>query len=776
MASRMIALALGIACVAWLPMLPSPFAVIGSAMIMLPLRRRFPRISALSLCFLIGIGYGALQGYWLQQRLLSPQLEGLDIDVEGRIVSSPDFSPHRGGTYRFDFKVDAWLVGEDAQLPGLIGANKLRLSYTPTQTPVRPPEQALQSSLQGAELQSLPLPAYGQRWAFTVRLKRPRSFANPGAFDYAAWLVGQGFHATGYVRQASAIGRARDLSGLRAGFVGQIGESLSHYSQSGVLLALAAGERSGLNDQQWELFRVSGTSHLMAISGLHIGIAAGIGWLLGRVLTSLQALHIPLVLPPVLALSFAALYAWLAGFSIPTQRAFIMVCVVVIAVLLSRHIGRWQGWCCAMLLVLLFNPMATLQAGFCLSFAAVAILLAVIEREQRWRSLLRAQWVLLLGLAPFGLMFFQQVSLLAFPVNLLAVPLFSLLIVPLVLLALALEALSGELAAPIWTLANALLEGFMSLLQWLGRYGDAFLFQHYPGLVELLALVLFALIMLLPKAFPARYLAIVCLLPLLTKADYPVPKGEFLVRVLDVGQGLSLIVQTRHHTLVYDVGPRYSESFNMVEAALLPVLRQSKIKALDRLIISHGDSDHAGAYRRLLDEIPVADFIAGADLTGGKPCLAGQKWHWDDVEFAILSPHAGAGSSGNNGSCVLLIQSGEGRALLPGDIESQVERALVETLPENISLLLAPHHGSKTSSSRAFVSKLQPELVVFSAGYKHHYGHPAPEVMNRYRDYGASLAETSRSGMVTVRLGPEGIKNVEHFREQYRFYWNTAGE
>lgn len=769
MASRMIALALGIGCVAWMPSLPTWSTLLGivlvTALAILPFYKRLPVLVWLLLCLLAGVIYGTLHGYQLLQRQLPSTLEGKNLRVVGRIVSLPDYSPHRGGTYRFDFVADSWpsqSASDGGENHAAVFSKKLRLSYSPSRD----------SDVEG---RGVALPAYGQQWEFLVRLKRPRSFANPGGFDYAAWLVAQRIDATGYVREATLMHSHRSLMSLRAQWVTALRDKLLPYSQKGVLLALAAGDRSLLSDRDWELFRLSGTSHLMAISGLHIGIAAGLGWMFGRVALSLASVWLPSWLSPTLALALGGVYAWMAGFSLPTQRAFIMVAVFVLAVALSRQLGRWQAWSIALLLVLLLNPLATLQAGFWLSFAAVAVLLAVVERGRGWRSLLRAQWVLLLGLSPFTLVFFQQASLLAFPVNLVAVPLFSVVIVPLVLLALLLEVLAGALAAPVWVLVDSVLTLFMKGLDELSRHGQFLLLDYHPTAPELLALAVFACLLATPRVFPVRYLALLCLLPLFGNDEKQLASGDYTVKVLDVGQGLSVLVQTRHHSLVYDVGPSYSERFNMVDAALLPVLRYSKVDYLDRLIISHRDNDHAGAYPRLLEEVPVGDFLAGADLTGASPCMAGQRWNWDGVEFVMLNP-VRVGQGDNNDSCVLFIQSGAARTLIPGDIESGVEQRLLSSLPRDVSLLLAPHHGSKTSSSAEFVSRLAPQWVIFSAGYKHHYGHPAPTVQARYRQRGSAIAETAQSGMITAEFGPTGLKRVRHFRDQHRFYWNHSGE
>ena len=771
MASRMIAFALGIGCVAWLPSLPSLALMLGLGAVGIGLAVVSPTKTArVILCWFVcvsaGASYGVYHGQQLLNRLLPPTVEGSDLRVVGRIVSTPDFTPERGGSYRFEFVPESWpaLCRLEKNSATDLRTRKLRLSFSPVRI---------------KHAQNINVaPAYGQRWAFSVRLKRPRSFANPGGFDYAAWLVAQGIEATGYVRSATLIdNEGESFQAWRSQKVRELRTKLSDplYSQGAVLLALATGDRGLLSEEDWDQFRLSGTSHLMAISGLHIGIAASVGWVLGRVAFSLITAYSMAWLAPTLALLFAGAYAWIAGFSLPTQRAFVMVVVAVMALVLTRHVGRWQAWSVALALVLILNPMASLQAGFWLSFTAVAVLLAIVERDSGWQSLLRAQWVLLLGLAPLGLALFQQATLLAFPVNLVAVPLFSLGIVPMVLLALVLELSGTVFAAPVWSMANSVLALFMAGLDWVTAHGQFLSVDFHPRNTELLALLLFAGFMSLPRVAPVRYLALLCVLPLLAVDHNKLPEGHYRVKVLDVGQGLSVLVQTRNHNLLYDLGPSFSERFTMVDAAVMPVLRQGRIAALDRLVISHRDNDHAGAWQRLLASVEVGDFVAGANLAGSRPCIAGERWQWDGVEFAFLAPDR-AGAGGNNDSCVLYIQSGAGRSLLPGDIEAEVEQRLMAVVPEGLSLLVAPHHGSKTSSSEAFVSRLNPEMVIFSAGYKHHYGHPAERVQARYRRQGAVQHNTAESGLISVQVGPEGLRSVHHFRDRQRFYWNTLPE
>ena len=748
MALRMIACSVGIALVAWLPALPSLLLLIFLLVALLlcgwlvdhPHRRN---AAALASCLCAGLIVGTIHGKHLLSQLLPPAVEGQDLMLVGVIEGLPTYSPQRGGTWRFTFKVEQWLS------PGCCAAQRLRLSYRT-----------------GEILQA------GQRLQLQVRLKRPRSFANPGGFDYARWLVSQDIHASGYVRQ----GRVLDIhASLRNRIVQHLNDKLLQYDSGAVLLALAVGERHALTDSQWTLFRQTGLSHLMAISGLHIGIAAGLGFLLGRAL-SLVAGSPSIGLPVAISLLSALGYAWLAGFSLPTQRAVLMCAVAVLSLPLLRKIGRWSCWSFALLVVLLLQPLASLQPGFWLSFLAVALLLLVFEQEQRWRSVLRAQWLLLVGLMPLGLAFFGFFSPLSLPVNLIAVPFFSLMVVPLVLLSLCGELVFSMAANWGWYLADVVLAHVFTVLQWLVDQLDSWMLDYQPDRAILFTLMVLAVLLVLPQHIPARYLSLLLCLPLLDRWLEPVENpslraDQVLVQVMDVGQGLSILLTTRHHALVYDVGAAYRGGFNLAEAAVLPTLRAEQIRRLDTLVISHNDNDHAGAYEILRQAFPGVTLYAGETLPGSVPCRAGSRWRWDDVSFEFLHPQRADTGSSNNQSCVLLVRSGDAAVLLPGDIEASVEHQLLPALPDKVSVLVAPHHGSKTSSSEPFTDKLQPEWVVFSAGYKHHFGHPAPDVEQRYISLGSHLLNTAQHGRIRILLGARGVESVSTRRRERRFYW-----
>lgn len=740
MVSRMITIAIGIGVVALLPVLPSlQLVVLAMLLSVLSTLRRLP-FSLTALCFCCGFFYGSVFGHLLMPKILPEALEGKTLTIQGRVDGVPEFSAHRGGTWRFNFRVDH-CVAESCAI------ERVRLSFRS--------KEYLEA---------------GQYWQLKVRLKRPRSYANPGGFDYGRWLVASGLHASGYVREGKLLESGQ---GARARIVQYLRAHLEGLSRRPLLLALAVGDRDSLSDSDWEVLRESGLSHLVAISGLHIGIAAGLGLLLGRLLQPITRQG-----PLMCSLLAAAGYAWLAGFSLPTQRALIMVLVGLLALQLGRGLNRWQIWSLAILVVLLLHPLAALSSGFWLSFSAVAVLLAIFDRGRTWHSLIRAQWALLLGLAPLTLAFFGMLSPLSLPVNLVAVPLFSLLLIPLTLLALCLEVVSPVAASSVWSLANAGVDAVMSIVEWLILVVPSW--YYVPQELTWLCLCAATILILAPRAVPARYIALLLVLPLagalsVREENPDIAPGHVRVSVLDVGQGLAVVIATRNRVLVYDVGPRYSESFDLASAAVLPYLRYRRINRVDTLVISHNDNDHAGAYLRVKKAYPQLHLLAGENLPGSTACRQGMDWRWDGVHFSLLHPASNKEeTSSNNRSCVLLVQTGRSKVLLPGDIDSSVEQRLLASdvaALTDLAVLVAPHHGSKTSSSETFVRQLRPDWAVFSAGYKHHYGHPAAEVIARYRRAGSHILTTAESGAIHIKISPRGVEEVTDHRSQWRFYW-----
>ncbi|MCP4041542.1 MAG: DNA internalization-related competence protein ComEC/Rec2, partial [Gammaproteobacteria bacterium] len=606
------------------------------------------------------------------------------------------------------------------------------------------------------------------------RLKRPHGFSNPGGFDYEGWLFQHGIRATGYVRSRGENRRLVESQGypvarLRQYLDGRFDLEFRDSEYLGIAKALAIGLRHDLNDDQWQILRATGTSHLMAISGLHIGLVAGFTFLLARRLWS-RAGSAPLylaaprfaALPALLA---ALIYAALAGFSIPTQRALVMVVVVMAAMLLRGRPYPSHSLAVAMLLILLVDPLAVLSAGFWLSFVAVAIILfgmgGRVSGRGFWWRWGRVHWLVAIGLLPVLLAFFGENPLLSPLANLLAVPWVGMVVVPLVLagtlLLVPLPAL-GE-----WLLLAGLkaVELFWPFLDWLAGLDLVYRIPPVTQPLFLAAGGIGVILLLSPRGFPGRWLGVVWLTPLVfAPLDEGPEAGSAWLTLLDVGQGLAAVVRTSNHLLVYDTGPRYSAHFDAGHAVVEPYLRSLGIGYIDTLVISHGDNDHAGGAESLLAAVP-----AGLILTGepdqrwptATTCRRGRRWQWDGVMFRILHPGKELSSQDNNNSCVLQVSVDGESILLPGDIESTVEEALVEIFGSELRsrIMVAPHHGSRTSSSEEFLAAVSPEHILFSVGYRNRFGLPPMQVLQRYRSHGAADHETASRGAITFKLGKE---------------------
>ncbi|HEX6550012.1 MAG TPA: DNA internalization-related competence protein ComEC/Rec2, partial [Gammaproteobacteria bacterium] len=669
-------------------------------------------------------------------------LEGKDLVVSGWVASIPQPEPEY---LRFRFKVQTL----DGQTPGAGIPEQLRLTWSGTWHRLVP----------------------GQHWRFTVRLKRPHGYMNPGGFDYEGWLFRQGVGATGYVRHGQAE-RLTDASRYpllraRAALSRAIRSALSGSEFAGVAAALAVGDSSAITPMQWQVFRNTGTAHLVAISGLHIGLLAGLIFLLTRLIWRRSAWlceRIPLPLASCSAALLGAFgYAAMAGFSVPTQRALIMLLAAAGAVLSRRH-SRWQDLLgLALIGVLLLDPLSICGIGFWLSFGAVASILYALSgwsglKPGRWRELLRTQWAVGIGLLPLLVFFFHRTALVSPLANLVAVPVYSLIAVPLVLL--------GASLLPVWQWGGTLLlkgaAATMALswpvLEHLANVQGSQLAASAPGWLAVLVAMIGAAWLLAPRGLPARWLGAVLFLPLFFPDTVPIPPGSFDLTLLDVGQGLSAVIQTRHHTLVYDTGPAFSANSDTVKLVLLPWMQARGIKRPDLVVVSHEDNDHAGGLPRLQARFRDVPVLSGA--VGRFPdvwsCLTGQHWNWDGVRFDVLYPDSAAPVHGNDASCVLRISSPGGSALLVGDLMKAGEQRLIGLQPRNLSaqVLVAPHHGSNSSSSRSFIAAVAPHLVLFPVGYRNHWHFPASRVVRRYRAAGAAFADTVHDGAIDVNFRP----------------------
>lgn len=657
-------------------------------------------------------------------------------------------------------------------------------------------DPALPARLRLAWYEADAVPALGERWLLVARLKVPRGSRNPGGFDYAGWLHRQRIGASGYVLAAQrlALEEATPTARLRRQAVRRIEALLPEDDATAALLAIGVGARHRISRAAWRRYAVTGTSHLMAISGLHIGLAAGaaglLAWGIGGLLLPRANLRDLAVLAGVPA---AAGYAALAGFGVPAQRALLMAAAAAGTLLARRPPQRWTLLALVATLVVLAEPLAVLAPGFWLSFGAVAVLLAAAGHARRracslparslparWLGELSAlQIALLLGLFPLTAFLFGRSTWLAPLANLVALPVFSIVTVPATLLGLLCAGPAAAVGDVLLWLAWYSLRAVLDLLAALASLPGTELFLAAPRGAARCLFLLPLLWVLLPPGFPGRYLAWLALAAAIAYRPAPPPRGCVDVHTLDVGQGLAVVLRTARRTLLFDAGPAYRGGGSAARA-ILPFLRAYGIRRLDRLIVSHADGDHAGGVAEVTRALPVADVLAGEPRAGApteRACRAGQAWRWDDVTFRILHPDRGR-LQGNDASCVLEAASAEVRVLLTGDIGAGVERRLVGsgTLAP-VALIQVPHHGSATSSSPTFVAALSAQTAVVSAGFANRWGFPKPAVAARWQSAGATLMTTARSGAIHHRLCAQtGAVLLEEYRPATRRYWHDPDD
>lgn len=721
------------------------------------------------LFFMLGVLWAiAFPMYQLSGRL-PEQLEGIDVQVEGTIAGLPEQDEKR---VRFDFITATNLTGTGAAITrNSLPSNrrlpaKLRLSWYYPDHPIKA----------------------GQHWAFAVKLKRIHGTMNPGAFDYERWLFTEGIGATGYVRpnpKPVLLGHDsvwNSISVWRQSITDQLSDLLGNSPNLGLIKALTIGDGNSITQEQWEIFRKTGTIHLVVISGSHIGLIAGLVYLLVLKLWAWTGWlsQSPQKIAAVSALLVAIFYSALAGFSVPTQRSVVMLFIAMTAIVLQRNSRPFNTLAIALFAVLILDPTAVLAAGFWLSFLAVSLIVyAVSGRLGKLGNLcgaIKLHWFTSVGLSPLLLLFFQQVSLIAPLANLVAVPVISLLVVPLSLLAVIIMFISPTLAGKLFYLLEPVLQG---LWWWLTHLADiplASINQAPPSYWALFFAVPGILLILAPAGVPARWLSLVMFLPLIfTDAKHP-ETGEIKMTLLDVGQGLSAVVQTHHHLLVYDTGAKFSEQSDMGQSVLLPFLHSQGVTKIDSLVISHGDNDHIGGADSLMHGMPTEKVLTSVPQQLSEyalaQCTAGQSWQWDEVKFTMLSPDQ-AFVSENDNSCVLKIQSKHGTVLLTGDIEASAESWLVKAYGNALkaNVLVAPHHGSKTSSTADFLRTVQPDYVLVPAGYRNQFGHPHKDVLTRYRQVNAKWLNSADSGAISVNFKNDGLV-VQGMRETESRYWN----
>ncbi|EDN71312.1 DNA internalization-related competence protein ComEC/Rec2 [Beggiatoa sp. PS] len=788
----------GILCCQTLPFLPD----VRWAFLLFPfivLAWKLPRYRLISL-FAVGFLWTVWRADAILAQKLPKDLEGQDITITGEIIDLPQKNQYGWRFYFIPIPFKKWP-----------NPSRLRLSWHgEPPMPLRP----------------------GQQWQLTVRLKRARGMMNPGGFDYEGWLFQQRIRATGYVRPK---GKANLLSepspfyidNLRYRLAQEIQKSVGEYSSAGMIKALALGIKHDISKAQTTTLRHTGTAHLMAISGLHIGFVAWLTFFIGRWFWR-YAGKATLWLPAprfaaLFSLSAAFCYALLAGFSLPTQRALIMIAIAISGIVFARTIAISHILALALLAVLLWAPLSVMSAGFWLSFSSVAVIVYFLSgRRVSTNSLLsqkgiatgKVHWAATLGLFPIILMISGYISFSSLPANAIAIPWVSFVVVPLTLLGTAIISFLPTEGSLLLRVAAYTLDTLWVSMIWFENVEWGVLQWTIPPFWTILVAMVGIAILLLPRGFPGKWLGIFWLLPIFL-VPFPHPnQGEVWLDLLDVGQGLAAVVRTQNYTLVYDTGPKFSKKFDTGEAVVIPFLRSQGRLHIDKLLISHGDNDHIGGTQSILETLSVNEVLTSAtqdikkilEISGMRnefpkhkknllnldilkmrnefpkhdtrviSCQTGQYWHWDGVTFQIIHPAANYFTNHRNDkSCVLKVSTKQHSILLTGDIENGVESRLVRQFSKNAlqaDIIIAPHHGSGTSSTEHFLNAVQPKIALFSAGYRNRFKHPKMEVVQRYHRQKINTWNTAQTGAISFRLSVDGISKPRLAREEMRRYWH----
>lgn len=748
------------------------FALFGLAARRMP--TRWFVLLAIACGAMAGAGLAGWRAVVYAQGALQPAIEGRDLQVTGVVAEMPQRN-EAGMRFRLNVESARWAH-----------ANADAIDAAPPVVPARIALGWYADDLAQA-------PHAGERWRLTVRLRAPHGNLNPHGFDSELWMWAQGLHASGHVRTGArdaapallATTWLHPVERAREAVRDAVFERVPDRAQAGVLAALVTGDQSAIDRAGWDVFRATGVAHLMSISGLHVTMFA---WLAAHIVGLLwrRSTRLMLCVPAQQAalvggVLLAALYALFSGWGVPSQRTVWMLACVALLRLSGRRWPWPHVWLLTAAVVVALDPWALMQAGFWLSFVAVGVLFATdvsAPSDARkgvaghLRQFFREQWVITLAITPLGLLLFQQVSLVGLLANAVAIPWVTLVITPLAML--------GAAVAPLWDLAAHAARLLSALLQWLAGLPHATVSMAAPPLWMAAVGVLGGALLAMRLPWTLRALGVPLLLPvLLWQAPRPAA-GEFELLVADIGQGNAVLVRTATHSLLYDAGPRYSLESDAGHRVLVPLLR-AQGERLDMLVLSHRDTDHTGGAPAVLAMQPQAALLSSIEAThplqalrAAQRCEAGQRWNWDGVAFEVLHPFESdyrGFTRPNAVSCVLRIGNGRATALLAGDIERLQEAALVARVPDLLraDVLLAPHHGSKTSSGAPFLDAVQPRIAWVQAGYRNRFGHPAAEVVGRYRARGVRLVESARCG--AAHWTSARPADVACERERQARYW-----
>ena len=811
----MIFAAIGFVFGAWLlqqqPVLPSIYSLIAITICLIGLlfiNLRFFKIHAAKwlgvyskisiIVFAIGLGFLWAAGFALNRLSdeLPKQWQQKNIQIIGVIASLPELTEYG---VRFQFDVEKVLT-QDTISSTTSKPARLKI---PKHISLNFYQQTAFAQSQSLALKKLAVKQQyfhvGERWQFSVKLKHPHTTYNPHGFDFEAWALSENIRAVGNVVNKSAYVKLRSfvfkpayiVEHFREKIGNRISQALVNKPYAGVIRALVMGDDSQISADNWTVYLRTGTNHLMSISGLHITMLAGLAFAVvafvwRRVPT--LVLWMPTRKAATIAgLIIAILYACLAGLSVPTQRTLLMLITFACALSLGRNLAISRALAIALIVVVLIDPWAVIAPGFWLSFSAVAFIAYVSAgrlQAQHWlASAVHTQWAITLGLLPILIVIFGQTSIVSPIANALAIPIISLIVVPLSIL--------GSFLPVDFVLQSAhwVLEICMIGLSWLANVRMAVWQQAAPPAWAVLIATVGVLWLLLPRGFPQRWLGLVLLLPLFLVAPKKLALGEMQASVLDVGQGLSVVLKTANHTLLYDAGGRYSAQSDAGSRIVIPYLRSEGIQQLDGFIVSHNDADHSGGAASVLALMPtgwlVTSFGVPKEWQAKKTvkCFAGQSWQWDKVTFQVLYPswasYDNADISDNNRSCVLKVTTKFGSILLTGDIEREAETKILQAYVDKAAsdllssdVLVAPHHGSKTSSTTDFIQAVNAKHAIFTVGYLNRFKHPKPMIEQRYSDSGALIYRSDYQGAINIDFVNQQAFKIESLRQTKPRYWH----
>lgn len=639
-------------------------------------------------------------------------------------------------------------------------------------------------------------PVVGEIWHFFVRLKPIHSFGTPEGFRFERRDFLAGFTAKGYILKGKNANRLighrwfyNPTELLRSKFEKMIENHFTSDPYRGFLESFLIGKRNNLSKENWLVLQTTGTAHLVSIAGLHIGIMASICFFLFSFVWRVSG--IPCGIPTqkigiIGALIGAITYSLLAGFALPARRALIMLTVFGLSILWERKLPFGRNYILSLLLILIIWPFSPYDISFWFSFCAVFVIILASRSSidgnkiSKW---FKIQYFLIVGLMPLSLYAFHTSPTILSFANAFAVPWFLFLIFPFLFAGAVLIFLIQPGGLFFWKLALLSTRILYSILKYISKWKIFVILSPFISLTGVIALQIAAIIFLLPQQLSLKHLIPFFFLPILFPIRQFHPKGaDIHFSLLDVGHGLASIVQTSHHLLIFDCGPRLGESFDAGKIVVLPALYRSGVKKINKIIISHSDSDHLGGLKAILQVFPKTKVLTSIPKRlrnfKAKTCQAGDSWYWDGVFFQILWPPRGFPYQDNNSSCVLKVSNGRYSLIIPGDIEFQTEASLVnrnwKRLPTTI--LIAPHHGSKTSSSFRFLQATKPKLVLFATGDYFRFHIPNRLIEARYREIGTETLSTYTKGNIDCYLPKKGEMTIQAYRKKHKFLWQKCLE